>query len=300
MPQSIIRERGGIIYVSFSHFEESGDVLAAFTTRLGGISATPYDTLNVGLFCGDRPYHVQENRRRIESSLAVSLRDRVLIVHGDRIVVAERELRNEELTEGDAILTCLPEYSLSMTFADCVPVYLYDPDRKAIALVHAGWRGTLAQIASLAVKRMICEYGSAPGRILAAIGPSIGPCCFMVDEEIASRFYKKFPYGQDLTRRMANKEPQAVACEVPCSAKGDGTSPSWNKGSLALDKAFIDLWEANRRQLVESGILESNLIQSRLCTSCRRDLFFSYRRDGRASGRMAAIMSINKKVDKDA
>jgi len=268
-PHSILRKSGGITYISFSHFEESGGVLAAFTTRLGGFSAAPYDTLNVGLFCGDKPYHVQENRRKIESSLSVSLRDRVLIVHGNQIVVAERELRNDELPEGDAILTCLPGYTLSMTFADCVPVFLYDPDWKAIALVHAGWRGTLAGISALAVERMNCEYGSTPGRILAAIGPSIGPCCFMVDEEVASRFSEKFPYGQDLIHRMANL-------------------------------TSVDLWEANRRQLVESGIHDENIAVSGFCTSCRKDLFFSYRRDGRTSGRMAAIMSINKKVDKDA
>ncbi|MFH0803005.1 MAG: peptidoglycan editing factor PgeF [bacterium] len=285
-PHGIMRKRGGITYISFSHFEENGGVLAAFTTRLGGFSATPYDTLNVGLFCGDKPYHVQENRRKIESALAVSLRDRVLIVHGNQILVAERELRNDELPEGDAILTCLPGYSLSMTFADCVPVYLYDPDWKAIALVHAGWRGTLAGISALAVERMICEYGSAPGRILAAIGPSIGPCCFMVDAEVASRFSEKFPYGQDLIHGMANISSKE-------QDEGDGTSPSRNC-------TYIDLWDANRRQLVESGIHDENIAVSGFCTSCRKDLFFSYRRDGRTSGRMAAIMSINKKVDKDA
>jgi YfiH family protein len=275
-PNTVIRKEEGISYVSFSHFEKKGGVLAAFTTRSGGASAAPYDTLNVGLFCGDKPFHVQENRRKIESSLAVSLRDRVLIVHGNRVLVAERELRNEEIPEGDAILTCLPDYSLSMTFADCVPVFLYDPERRAIGLVHAGWRGTLAEISALAVERMICEYGSVPGRILAAIGPSIGPCCFKVDAEVASRFSGKFPYGQDLMRTIANKP---AGSEEPGPASND---------------TAVDLWEANRRQLIGSGVSGENIVVSGLCTSCRRDMFFSYRRDGRESGRMAAIITLRR------
>lgn len=256
-------------------FEGTGLVRAAFTTRRGGVSPAPYESLNMGMGSGDTPENVAENRRRAlaefggEGPLC-----RVRQVHGARIRSVQagwRELPRTvdgeavDLGEGDGLVTDLPGPVLSVLTADCIPVYLLDPVRRVAALLHAGWRGTLAGIGPRAVELMTREYGSRPENCLAAIGPGIGPCCFEVDEPVLDAVAAVFPGEEE---RLGLFRP---------------TRPG---------HATLDLWEANARLLAGVGFRREAIHVTGLCTRCRPDLFYSHRGEGPRTGRMAALLEI--------
>lgn len=186
-------------------------------------------------------------------------------VHSDRIaVVGQKEAgagakdRDSRIPETDGLITNEPGVCLMVMSADCVPVLLYDPVKRVIAAIHSGWRGTAAKIAGRAVEKMAEVYGSRPSDILAGIGPSIGKCCFEVGEEVAQVFRPEFP-GTDVVR--------------------DGNRPG---------KSYVDLWEANRRILMASGLRKEHVEVGGLCTVCHHDDFFSYRHSGEKAGRFGA------------
>jgi YfiH family protein len=156
--------------------------------------------------------------------------------------------------EGDALVSSTPGQRIGVRTADCVPILFADPDRHAVAAAHAGWRGTVAEIAVATVTRMQELYGSDPRRIHAAIGPAIGECCFEVGAEVAGQFVRWFPNVQILTH--------------------------------------VDLVEANYRQLLISGLLPEHIDAPRLCTVCDPDRFHSFRRDKEQSGRMVSAIAI--------
>ncbi len=228
----------------------------AFSTRLGGVSAPPYDSLNLGLGTGDDAEAVRRNRHAFAAAAGVSGRDLVVPgqVHG--ITVAEVGSgergrgaldRAGVIAETDGLLTREPGLPLFVSFADCVPVLLVagDPAR-ALALVHAGWRGMVAGIVAEAA-RALDAYGAARA---AVIGPSIGPCCFAVSPGVGERFEAAFP----------------------------GT---WRDG-------HVDLWEAARQELTAAGLAPAGILSGGLCT-CHDHEFFSHRREHGVTGRQAAI-----------
>lgn len=150
-----------------------------------------------------------------------------------------------------------------MTFyADCVPIYLLDPVNKAIGLVHSGWRSTVLHIVKKTIEKMKMIYNTKPEDLLAAIGPSIEKDCFEVDEDAAEMFRRNFSNHSDIV---------------------------FDKSS---GKYLIDLWAANRKLLLESGVRQYNINESRMCTKCNDDLFFSYRRNKGRNGSMSAIMGL--------
>lgn len=159
--------------------------------------------------------------------------------------------------QGDALITNLPQAALSVRTADCVPILLVDPIRRAVAAVHAGWRGILTGVASSAVEALQTGFGSAPEALEAALGPCVGPCCYEVGPEVAAEFQPWFPERNDLTGR-----------------------------------ARIDLAEALRRQLTAAGLRPDRIVAAGICTCCRADLCHSYRRDGRQAGRMVSGIAI--------
>jgi len=163
----------------------------------------------------------------------------------------------------DGLISNVSEVPLTIFTADCVPIFILDPVRKAIGLVHAGWRGTLGRVSEGAVAMMEETYGSRPGDLVVALGPSIGPCCYQVGEEVMSAFRETFP------DRLLFISP-------------DPPGEKWT----------LDLWEANRIQLMRAGVKDDNIINSRMCTCCHNDLFFSRRRDGRPAGRMMSLMML--------
>ena len=175
--------------------------------------------------------------------------------HSDNCILIKE--RPGGLLYGDALLTATPGLLIGVRTADCVPVLLVDPRRRAVGAVHAGWRGTAGRIAAKAVEQMQRNFGSVPDELLAAIGPAIGPCCYRVGAEVAVLFREWFPERNDL----------------------DGP-------------AFLDLAETNRRQLITAGLNDAHIFTANLCTGCLKNNFFSYRGEGTKTGRQMAAIGI--------
>ena len=242
-----------------------------FSARQGGVSAAPFDTLNMALHVGDDPTRVWENRRRYFAAIGLDAERICTIrqVHGIEIVRvmrrdAGRGARDyaDALADADALITNDSGVALMLCFADCVPVLLYDPVHHAIGVVHAGWKGTVARIAEKTIARMGEEFGTAASDVLAGIGPSIGAGCYTVGAEVAEQFRAAFPVHAE---QIVQERDGAI---------------------------HLDLWAANRIQMVAAGVLVQNIDQADICTSCDRSFFYSYRADGGRTGRLAAVMEL--------
>lgn len=237
-------------------------VTHAFTTRPGGRSVPPFDTLNLGRGVGDDPDAVRDNRARALAALGRSPTDHVEAsqVHGSVMAVVGVADRGEKIAGVDGLATRDPSVVLAMHAADCVPILLVDPVQRAVAAVHTGWRGTAAGAAGAAVAAMTRAFGSRAQDLVAAIGPAIGACCYEVDAPVVERF-ASWPWHN---RVLARVRP---------------------------DRWRLDLWEANRTQLTGAGLPPQAVTTAGLCTSCHPAVFFSHRRDG-ATGRMAALIAL--------
>jgi len=267
----LLNRRGDLAYLTIPLFSATGLVAHAFSTRLGGVSPAPYDSLNLGFHVGDDPRHVLANRRLACGALGIDAGRLVAgrQVHGDRVVTVDaaeagRGARSEEdaLPEVDALVTAAPNVPLSSYYADCVPLFFLDPVRRVAALAHAGWKGTVLRIGAKTVRHMEQYHGSRPGDVLAAVGPSIGPCCYEVDAPVMEAVNNCLPNAQGLAR--------------------PGRPGRW----------WLDLPEVNRRILLEAGIRRANITVAGYCTACRGELFFSYRRQKGRAGRMASLIML--------
>lgn len=263
----LILSRGDLYYIAAPNISQVEGVEHIFTTRLGGVSSPPYDSLNLEMTTGDSIELVTANRSFFQATFGVELISFSRQVHGDDVLVIEHKAEWEQLRSAkavptcDALITSVENVPLVMYYADCVSVFLCDQYRKVIALVHAGWRSTLSQISAKTVRVFREIFHSRPSDIQGWIGPSIGPCCLQVGVDVASKFSECFPYGDSLVEKRS-------------------------------DKYFLDLWKANLWQIRESGI--SKIAVSRLCTSCNQRLFYSYRRDKGVTGRMAGVIVLKK------
>ncbi len=237
-------------------FRQCGLVRHGFTTRLGGRGNKPFDTLNLAFHVGDSLQTVIENRKIVCRALGTTIDSIVAAkqVHSNNIVVVEsRDAGCGALTydtaipDVDGLVTNRPGLLLATFYADCVPIYILDPVKKVIASVHAGWKGTVARIGACAVKTMTETFGSAPANCLVGIGPSIGPCCYEVDEPVIGVVKREFDWWLDVLKP---------------SEKG---------------RARLDLWAANRRIMVEAGIKDGNVEMAHSCTSCNQQILFSFR-----------------------
>lgn len=263
-------DRGGVRFYSAWNFQSSGLVKHGFSTRIGGESLTPFDTLNLGLTVEDDKYSVLRNRRAFALALGLDA-DRIVVpnqVHGKivRLVTASDAGKGaldhaDSIPDTDALITNTPNLTLSLHFADCGSVFLLDPVNKAIGLVHSGWKGTAAKIVTETIQAMVREFGSDPKKLLAAIGPSIGRCCYDVGEDVAMQLFKAFPHDERVISRFSTGK--------------------WS----------ADLKMANLILLRNAGVEDSNIAISEHCTCCCPDEFFSYRRDGK-TGRMGGWLSL--------
>ncbi len=238
-----------------------------FTTRAGGASAAPYDTLNLGGKWGDDPAHVAENRRRLADAVGGApfvARQ----VHGTMIRRVRHDDSRAEVArhEADGLCTDVPGLVLGVFVADCVPVVIADPRTGCCAAVHAGWRGTVAGILPEAVRRLAAEFGARPADLRVALGPAIGPCCFEVGLEVVA----------------------AVAAAIPDARQRGIVRPS--PRGLA-DKAHVDLHAANRWLLARAGVDPAAVDAIDACTRCDRERFFSFRRDGAATGQQMGVIA---------
>lgn len=196
---------------------------------------------------------------------------------------------------GDAAITDQPGHLLAVQVADCLPILLVDPRQRVVAAVHAGWRGTLKRIAEKTIGRMQGEFGSQPRDLLAAVGPGIHACCYQVGQEVMEEFASQFADWKKFLRPQIPSPPQAHWQQPLFAASppepGD-RRPRPALTSPAPDRFFLDLVEANCRQLRASGLKQKNIWVSPYCTACRTDLFFSYRAERKSAGRMMGVVGI--------
>jgi polyphenol oxidase len=267
-----------------------------FSTRLGGTSrAYGKGELNLGFTKHDTKAAVARNRALFLRELAVdpaktknvwsplvTLRQ----VHSDIIHCIESV--PDELLVGDGLLTANPGWLLAIQTADCLPIILADPKHRAVGIFHAGWRGTVNRIVEKGVGEMQRRFGSKPRDLKAAIGPGVHGCCYNVGEEVRDKFQSQFAYAASLFREVKDSDPvreKYPLLFLTARAPGHGELPP---------KLFVDLVEANRRQLLAAGIPRKAIEASPLCTSCRTDLLFSYRAEKGKTGRMMTVAGIFK------
>lgn len=238
----------------FENLSRVAGIVHGVTTRAGGVSEGRCETLNVSYSVGDAEDNVHENLRRVAETVGSRREDlfSAYQVHGREITLVEAT--SEGRPKCDVLLTNSPAKTLMLRYADCTPVLLADTRRQAIGVVHAGWRGSAVRAAEAAVSGMGDAFGSNPKDLVAGIGPAIGPCCYVV--------------GDDVVEAFADR-PQL------------------------LQAGRLDLWEANRLALVQAGVPSEQIEVAGVCTQCNADRFFSHRANGgQAAGRFAAVMRL--------
>lgn len=271
----IEREQRGVRYLTFESFDTNAKASAFVTTRHGGESVGAFASLNLGLSTGDDPKVVEHNRARVVTLASVKGRGLVFgrQVHGTRIAVVPEGYAGAALDDTDALITDAPHIPLTILTADCAAVFFFDPKHRAVGIAHAGWRGTVAGIAALTVARMGDAFGTDPDQVIAGIGPSIGPCCYEVGAEVIDAFTD------------ANPEMADEVLLDPDFASAGSFRTSVNEG-----RKHLDLWRANELMLLAAGVQEDAIEVSRLCTACRRDLFYSHRAEKGNTGRFAGVI----------
>ena len=239
-----------------------------FTERAGGVSSAPYDTMNVGFKWGDAAANVVTNRALVKQASAASHLMLARQVHGAAVAVVTKhdDAGRVATHEADAVATGDEDVAVGVIVADCVPVLLVDPATGACAAVHAGWRGTVANIVGETVATLHRVMRARPKDMYAAIGPSIGPCCFEVGDDVVAAMGARLPGQKGLF------------------------SPG------ARGRLHVDLWGANVALLQAAGVPAEHIDVLGQCTHCQPQRFFSYRRDGSATGQMMAFVARAKNV----
>jgi len=249
-------------YFCFETIPANGRVRHAVFTRRGGTSQPPFNTLNLSVSVPDVADNVFANRARAYGSH--QRRNETLVhaylVHGNDVVVVGNAQHGQYVGPCDGLITDEPGCGLTMNYADCAPIFLYDPQHRAIGLGHAGWKGAINDLPGALVRAMGQAYGSRPTDLIAAIGPAIGPCCYEVDRPVISAVVENFTSPDELLRSVPGKE----------------------------DRRLFDLPQANAFRLSVAGV--RRIEQSGLCTGCRTDLFFSHRAEKGRTGRFGVVL----------
>ncbi len=239
-------------YITIPALEKMSGIRHVFTTRRNGLGDRSK--------CAKTP----DDWNIVAATLGINAFRVVTVdqVHGENIVKVDAlNYRSVRTIHADAMITDVPGLAVGVETADCVPVLLFDPARPAVAAVHAGWRSTVKKIVQKTINRMNEEFGSEPARMIAAIGPAIGQECYEVDEPVMEAVRDSFSFWKDVT--------------IPNGA----------------DRWKLDLVKANRMELQQIGLQEKNIHAVGMCTACRKDLFYSYRAEGR-TGRMLSVIML--------
>lgn len=261
-----------------------------FSTRAGGSSrAYGGQSLNLGFTKQDSRAAVERNRAAFLQELGVGGKRAWPIVtlrqiHSDLIHCVDT-LPKQGLV-GDGLITATPGLLLAIQTADCLPVIVIDAKQRAVGVFHAGWRGTVKRIVEKGVGEMRRWFGSKPRDLLATIGPGVHNCCYTVGEEVRENFQSQFAYADSLFHEVKESDP--VREKYPLlflTARAPGHS------KLPIN-IFLNLVEANRRQLLDAGVIAKNIDASPLCTSCRTDMLFSYRAENGITGRLMGVAGI--------
>ena len=264
---------GKALFYFFPTLMDHTGLIHAISTRQGGVSTGSHSSLNLGFHVGDIHDRVLENHHRVSKSLEFDLSSLVCCqqVHGSTIALigkgylkSDSYLPNKTIAETDALITDIPGVTLMSRHADCVPILFYNSKTCTVAVVHAGWKGTLAHIGPKTVEVLEREYKCQRKDVQAALGPSIGPCCYHIDNTMAVLASEKIVRGKAFIKEGSNKEMS------------------------------FDLWQANKEQLLTAGIPEDNIYSAEVCTSCRVDHFFSYRKEKKVTGRFASFIGLRE------
>ena len=259
-------------------------VVHGFSMRSGGVSEIDGEkVLNLGAVEWDKRENVEENKRRFQAAVGASDLDFVSLhqIHSD--VVRIFDATPSKQCKGDALATNRKGLLLGVRTADCSPVLVVDPNKRVVAAIHAGWRGTLARVVAKTIGQMQMEFGSEPKDLLAAIGPTIGGCCYEVGTEVAADFSAKFSNASEFFDELRTGDEPNPLQWLNMMPPGHQPPPK---------KVLLDLKKANKAQLLEAGVLEKNIFVAELCTSCDVDRLFSYRKEGAMSGRLLAVAGI--------
>lgn len=251
----LCHSKTGVPYYQFGAFREFDFLRHGVFTRQGGVSPPPFDSLNVGRAVGDPAMHVAENRGIISQVMGGTGMVFLHQVHGSDVFVVEgtADETAADPVKADAMITDVPGHCLIIQVADCQAVLMVDPERRVVANVHAGWRGSIQNILGKTVQAMAARFGCRPGDIHAGIGPSLGPCC--------AEFVN---YPTEIPERL------------------------WQYRRKGM---MFDFWAVSRDQLMGAGLLRESISIGGMCTRCRQDLFFSYRRQ-KKTGRFAAVIGL--------
>ena len=289
------RRASGVIILEALPLAREKWLTHGFSTRSGGASRLvdpyarskqPEAVLNLGFSEWDERSRVEQNRRRFQKALDAEAMALVALsqIHSDIIHVIDHA--PEQPLQGDALITATPGLLIAVQTADCIPILLADPEHRVVAAIHAGWRGTLKRIAEKTVGRMRMFFGTRPEKIISAVGPGIGRCCYEVGPEVAKEFGSQFENARDWF-------------DGPYDALASGEDPNPLPWLTMMPPGHqppppsvqLDLHAANRAILESAGVAAKNISVSDLCTSCRTDLLFSYRRE-KITGRLMAAIGI--------
>lgn len=258
--------------ITFRHLSEFKEVKHAYSTRNGGVSEGCFSSMNLGFSRGDERENVLENYRRFAGTLGLSLEQLVLSdqVHDKKIYHVQKEdagkgfTKKSDIVAVDGFLTKEKGIGLVTLYADCVPLFFYDPVQKVIGSAHAGWKGTARLIGRAMISEMQEHYGSKSQDVRVGIGPSIGPCCYEVSEDVKKEF--DFLAGSVIMTKIVSKTTSG--------------------------KYHLNLWQINKEILLQAGVLEEHIEISSLCTKCMHERFFSHRVMGVNRGSQAAMIAL--------
>ena len=269
-----VRSTDGVVWLSFPSFEDLGFVRQGFSTREGGVSTGYWASMNLSFTRGDREENVRENFRRIAGAVGFETKDLVLSdqthTTNVRLISADDRgagfLRPKDYHDVDGLITDTPGVVLSTFYADCVPLFFADPVHRAVGLSHSGWRGSAGRMGEVTLSKMSDAFGTRPSDVVCGIGPSVCQDCYEVSPEVAERFMEMFApcYHADILYKKENGKYQ------------------------------LDLWEVNRRILMEAGVKEENIHIAGLCTACNPDFLFSHRISGNKRGNLGAFIEISR------
>jgi hypothetical protein len=280
------RKAGGLRILQVDALTRVPWLVHGFSTRPGGVSEIRGEkVLNLGFADWDSKENALENRRRFQSALGAD--DFTLIslkqIHSDVVHLFENS--PVEACRGDASATNRPGLLLAVQTADCVPILLADLKKRAVAAVHAGWRGTLQRIVAKTIGKMQMQFGTNPADLVAAIGPSIGGCCYEVGTEVASEFRSQFSNASEWFDELRTGDEPNPLQWLNMAPPGHQPPPK---------NVLLDLRKANHAQLFDAGLRPQNIAVTELCTACSRDLFFSYRKERGTTGRLMSVIGITE------
>jgi polyphenol oxidase len=280
----IERTERGVTVLQATAFNKLPWLAHGFSMRQGGVSEIDGEkVLNLGAVEWDKRENVEANKKRFQAAVGASDLDFVSLhqIHSD--VVRIFDATPSKQCKGDALATNRKGLLLGVRTADCSPVLVVDPKKRVVAAIHAGWRGTLARIVAKTIGQMQMEFGSKPKDMLAAIGPTIGGCCYEVGTEVAADFSAKFSNASEFFDELRTGDEPNPLQWLNMMPPGHQPPPK---------KVLLDLKKANKLQLLEAGVLEKNIFVTELCTSCDVDRLFSYRKEGAMSGRLLGVVGI--------